>query len=60
MKVARTFGMAGILAASLAAWARSQTPTAPTLTDLQSLDELKRAFNRDAGKPRLLLLMSPT
>lgn len=30
------------------------------LHDLQSLDELREAFDRDAGKIRLILLLSPT
>jgi hypothetical protein len=30
------------------------------LTDLSSVDQLQAAFNADAGKPRLLLLLSPT
>lgn len=34
-------------------------PSAP-LTNLSSVDQLKDAFNRDAGHPRLILLLSPT
>jgi len=30
------------------------------LTDLSSVDQLQAAFNADAGKPRLILLLSPT
>ena len=34
--------------------------TAPTLTDLHAMDELKTRFNQDTGAPRLILLVSPT
>ena len=30
------------------------------LTDLNDLEELRAAFNREQGTPRLLLLLSPT
>ena len=33
---------------------------ASTLADLQGVSELKTLFNRDVGKIRLLLLLSPT
>jgi hypothetical protein len=33
---------------------------APTLADLGSVDQLRAAFNRDLGKIRLILLLSPT
>lgn len=33
---------------------------APSLTDLKGVDELKTLFNGDAGKVRLVLLVSPT
>jgi hypothetical protein len=32
----------------------------PTLHELRSVDELAVAFEADAGRPRLLLLLSPT
>ena len=32
----------------------------PTLRDISSIDELKTSFEHDAGKPRLVLLLSPT
>jgi hypothetical protein len=32
----------------------------PTLSDLRGIDELKTRFNRDTGKPRIVLLVSPT
>ena len=31
-----------------------------TLQDLNNIDELKTLFNHDAGKPRIVLLLSPT
>lgn len=31
-----------------------------TLSDITSVDELRARFNADEGKPRLLLLLSPT
>ena len=31
-----------------------------TLQDLNNIDELKARFNRDVGKPRIVLLLSPT
>jgi hypothetical protein len=33
---------------------------APSLIDLRSPDELKTLFNKDGGKVRLVLLVSPT
>ncbi len=32
----------------------------PKLRDLHGVAELEQAFNADAGKPRLILLLSPT
>jgi len=33
---------------------------APVLTDMQRIEDLQSRFNRDAGTPRLILLLSPT
>ena len=35
-------------------------PVTAPLTDLQSIDALRAQFNQDAGKTRLILLVSPT
>jgi hypothetical protein len=35
-------------------------PGPPTLKDISSVDELAARFNADAGKPRIILLLSPT
>jgi hypothetical protein len=31
-----------------------------TITDLHSINQLRTAFNRASGEPRLIVLMSPT
>ena len=31
-----------------------------TLADISSVNDLKARFNADAGKPRIILLLSPT
>ena len=41
-------------------WARANPPAGVTLQDLTSVDDLQQAFDRDAGHPRLVLLVSPT
>jgi hypothetical protein len=38
----------------------SVTAAAPSLSDLQGVAELRSLFNKDAGKVRLVLLLSPT
>ena len=32
----------------------------PVLQDLTGVEELKAQFNKDSGKPRVVLLLSPT
>jgi hypothetical protein len=32
----------------------------PSLQDLNGVEELKARFNKDRGKPRVVLLLSPT
>lgn len=36
------------------------TSSALLLTDMQRIEDLQTRFNRDAGAPRLILLLSPT
>ena len=38
----------------------SSAPESGKVTELKSVDTLKTAFDVDSGKPRLLLLLSPT
>jgi hypothetical protein len=39
---------------------RQSTASGAQLHDLRSLAELKATFNTDLGKPRIVLLLSPT
>jgi hypothetical protein len=45
-----------LLVAAVFACGREQSPW----TELDSLDDLKDIFQRDVGKPRIVLLLSPT
>jgi hypothetical protein len=54
------FGVSTSQAQPAAAPAELANPASPVLRDLRSVDELRSAFNRDAGKVRLVLLLSPT
>lgn len=47
-----------LLSVALAAGCRGNR--VPTLSDLSGVDALKTRFNADAGKPRIVLLLSPT
>lgn len=38
----------------------SSTAKPRTLTDIQNVDQLKRAFNTASGEPRLVVIVSPT
>jgi len=52
-------GIVGVVAAVAVALLLVPGPNAP-LVDIASLDDLKSRFNEDRGKPRVLLLVSPT
>ena len=39
---------------------RVHDTTALPLTEIQSVDTLREQFDRDVGRPRLILLVSPT
>jgi hypothetical protein len=43
-----------------APWDRPSPPAGVTLTDLHEISDLRSTFNQDVGKPRLVLLVSPT
>ncbi|HJS75721.1 MAG TPA: hypothetical protein VJ921_15620 [Vicinamibacteria bacterium] len=47
-----------LLAAGVASLACGRAPS--PWTELDSLEDLKAVFQRDAGKPRIVLLLSPT
>jgi hypothetical protein len=54
--------IAAVLVAAVAAVVIGSFSPEPniTLTNLNNVSELREQFNRDAGKVRLLLLLSPT
>lgn len=52
-----------LLCAAVASWILTSglpTAAAPTLTDLNRVDELRTLFNQDRGTTRIVLLLSPT
>jgi hypothetical protein len=49
-----------LLCVLLAASATGCRKHAPVLEDLNGVAQLKARFNRDEGKPRVVLLLSPT
>lgn len=51
---------AGLCQLSATGATRSQAPAAPALRDLSSIAQLQAAFDQDAEKVRVLLLLSPT
>ena len=55
----RLVSLAGVLTLVFAACGGSGG-NMPTLSDLNGVEALKAQFNRDAGKPRVVLLLSPT
>ena len=52
--------IAGVFALSLLIAAACQGTQTATMSDLAGVQELKDRFNADAGKPRIVLLLSPT
>ena len=60
MKNIRTVIPALLLMMGFNLYAISEEPVIPKLNDLSGLEALKDAFNKDTGKNRLLLLLSPT
>jgi hypothetical protein len=41
-------------------WDRPAPPAGMSLTELRDIGDLQTVFNRDVGKPRLIMLVSPT
>ena len=53
-------GIAGAVLALTQPWTRTEAPAGVTLTDVSGIAELQAQVNHDQGRPRLILLLSPT
>ncbi len=60
MLLALVLAGCGHSGAGTAPWASPAAPAGLTLTDLHDIGELQTTFNQDTGKPRLIMLVSPT
>ena len=49
-----------VLGLALSLFGASACDRPPVLTNIGGVDTLQRQFNADAGKPRVVLLLSPT
>lgn len=56
----RTFRAIPLAPAFALAIAACTVGAKPALDDLEAVAQLRQAFQEDAGRPRLLLLLSPT
>ena len=52
--------LAGALVMALGVAAAAACDRGPTLTNISSVEALQRQFDADAGRPRVVLLLSPT
>jgi hypothetical protein len=60
-RIGALLALAVLLAATSACGGGSMRATsAPRLTDLHRIDQLRSLFNRASGRPRLIILVSPT
>lgn len=53
-------GLAALLGYTLWSDAQRVPATEEQLRSIENLDELRTQFNQDVGRPRLVLLLSPT
>ena len=52
--------LAALLPLCLLSFSSAGCEHKPALQDLNGVEELKARFNKDRGKPRIVLLLSPT